>query len=580
MNLMPLTDIMPGSQPASTMDTPLNEKAVSEKFKSVFSRLMPVDSKETPVDQTPVNKVFQDFMDNAGNADNFDPGAVMIMLNALLQHVGDMPTGTVIDVDSMVAFVDSKQIFSKFMKCLKGGMGHQNARKLIEQLRGVPGSGRDVKKDISTLKQGASLKSGVSIPSIAVDPAADNTVGCSDGSAGTKIDSRGPVESHIASSFSASSVPDGVHGPVMTPDKISSTVPKGVVSIQARNKSESFAQPVSTGHSDSYDEPAPENFSPLHTSDNVTLQADTKRTETLSESPVVSHVKSASSSFRSQIELSPDDPLQARSVAREAQVLSVKSTDSSRKNQKGKSAAATGHTRENDDANAGKIFSTHVTEGAATGHERSSSPHMSMDKFTVVMDYSPGIEGKTGQDKGGFTLPSGESTPSPQVAVQAVTGDPVSVRSGMSMDQSVRTGVFHQLSQGVNNALSLNRNRAVIHLNPPELGSVTIRINVDHNKRVHATFMAEHVQTHQILESGMDNLRNQLAQNGFDMGQVNINLSGDGGMHDTGTPYREHAGNGRQQFQASGPDEETGTAVQASVDVNNTDAVKSVHIIM
>jgi flagellar hook-length control protein FliK len=71
----------------------------------------------------------------------------------------------------------------------------------------------------------------------------------------------------------------------------------------------------------------------------------------------------------------------------------------------------------------------------------------------------------------------------------------------------VKLSVSHQLSQGISEAIRFNRNRAVLHLNPPELGRVRVSLSVTGGSHVNATFIAEHPETRQIIEAGMAQLR-------------------------------------------------------------------------
>ena len=86
--------------------------------------------------------------------------------------------------------------------------------------------------------------------------------------------------------------------------------------------------------------------------------------------------------------------------------------------------------------------------------------------------------------------------------------------------------VTAQVRDGISQALKMNKNRAVLHLNPPELGSVKVNITVSHNNHVHASFVADHPETRHILEANMQQLKDSLAQNGFSTAQVNVDVGG------------------------------------------------------
>jgi flagellar hook-length control protein FliK len=155
-----------------------------------------------------------------------------------------------------------------------------------------------------------------------------------------------------------------------------------------------------------------------------------------------------------------------------------------------------------------------------------------------------------------------------------------SIKATSENDPTLRESMFDQIRGGVERTISLNRNRAVIHLNPPELGSVSIRINVGHNNQIHASFIAESIHTHNMIESGMDSLKNSLAQNGFDLGQVNVYLSG-GGMHDTGTSHREQEGRWQHQFHTGDRKQDADSSQEAALTPEYDPLTNSgVHVIM
>ncbi len=102
--------------------------------------------------------------------------------------------------------------------------------------------------------------------------------------------------------------------------------------------------------------------------------------------------------------------------------------------------------------------------------------------------------------------------------------------------------VTAQIRDGISQALKMNKNRAILHLNPPELGSVKVSITVSHNNHVQASFVADHPETRHILEANMQHLKDSLAQNGFSTAQVNVDVGGGfangyGAQHEKLTPF-------------------------------------------
>jgi len=78
----------------------------------------------------------------------------------------------------------------------------------------------------------------------------------------------------------------------------------------------------------------------------------------------------------------------------------------------------------------------------------------------------------------------------------------------------------------------------------------------------------------------MESLRQQLGHNGFDLGQVNVNLSG-GGMHDAGTSRREQSDHGKHRFDEMVRDDEVDAGIAAPVaSAVLPGAAGGVHIIM
>ena len=100
--------------------------------------------------------------------------------------------------------------------------------------------------------------------------------------------------------------------------------------------------------------------------------------------------------------------------------------------------------------------------------------------------------------------------------------------------------VAAQLADGVSQAARLNKNRAVLHLNPPELGSVKVNLTVDHNNHVQASFIADHPETRHIIEANLQHLKDNLSQNGFSLTNVNVDLGGSAFADSGADPQGHH----------------------------------------
>ncbi len=127
-------------------------------------------------------------------------------------------------------------------------------------------------------------------------------------------------------------------------------------------------------------------------------------------------------------------------------------------------------------------------------------------------------------------------------SITAIYRDLDGTQSNTGDNNDISELVTTQVREGINQALKMNKNRAVLHLNPPELGSVKVNITVSHNNQVQASFVADHPETRHILEANMQQLKDSLTQNGFSMAQVNVDVSGgfsqwDGTQQDKLTPF-------------------------------------------
>ncbi len=95
-------------------------------------------------------------------------------------------------------------------------------------------------------------------------------------------------------------------------------------------------------------------------------------------------------------------------------------------------------------------------------------------------------------------------------------------------NNTLRTEVITQLKHTMLGAMNMNRNRAVLQLHPPELGSVRIEITVHQQGEIHASFLAGTHEVKHIIQAGLNDLRDQLSSNGFHLGSCNVDVSGQG----------------------------------------------------
>ncbi len=115
------------------------------------------------------------------------------------------------------------------------------------------------------------------------------------------------------------------------------------------------------------------------------------------------------------------------------------------------------------------------------------------------------------------------------ISQSAVKDNPVIER--VHENTNLRVEVISQLKQTVLGAMNLNRNRAVLHLHPPELGSVRVEITVHQQSEIHANFIATTHEAKHLIQAGMGDLREQFSNNGFHLGSCNVDVSGHGAEH-------------------------------------------------
>ena len=83
---------------------------------------------------------------------------------------------------------------------------------------------------------------------------------------------------------------------------------------------------------------------------------------------------------------------------------------------------------------------------------------------------------------------------------------------------------------------------AHIHLDPPELGSLTVKISVDHDANAHVSFVASSAQAKEALEGQMQRLREMLQQQGVELDSVDVEVSQGNGQAFGSSQSDENAG--------------------------------------
>ncbi len=87
---------------------------------------------------------------------------------------------------------------------------------------------------------------------------------------------------------------------------------------------------------------------------------------------------------------------------------------------------------------------------------------------------------------------------------------------------------LNYLQERVSSMLSINNKEAEIRLDPPEMGSMQIRIRSD-AEQAHINFVVQNQQAKEALEQSMPRLREMLAQQGLELGESTISYGQSGG---------------------------------------------------
>lgn len=92
----------------------------------------------------------------------------------------------------------------------------------------------------------------------------------------------------------------------------------------------------------------------------------------------------------------------------------------------------------------------------------------------------------------------------------------------------VKSDAAKLLQERVSSMLSISNKEAEIRLDPPEMGSMQIRIRSD-AEQAHINFVVQNQQAKEALEQSMPRLREMLAQQGLELGESTISYGQSGG---------------------------------------------------
>lgn len=155
---------------------------------------------------------------------------------------------------------------------------------------------------------------------------------------------------------------------------------------------------------------------------------------------------------------------------------------------------------------------------------------------------------------------------------------PTSVTKQVNLDPTVlqalnivKSDAAKLLQERVSALLSINNKEAEIRLDPPEMGSMQIRIRSD-AEQAHINFVVQNQQAKEALEQSLPRLRELLAQQGIELGESSIHQGnsqaghGDDGQQNSQGQLANQQQNEPQDSVTQQPSATTGQQSSSSID--------------
>ncbi|MDO6636571.1 flagellar hook-length control protein FliK [Pseudoalteromonas carrageenovora] len=127
----------------------------------------------------------------------------------------------------------------------------------------------------------------------------------------------------------------------------------------------------------------------------------------------------------------------------------------------------------------------------------------------------------------------------------------------------VKSDAAKLLQERVSSMLSINNKEAEIRLDPPEMGSMQIRIRSD-AEQAQINFVVQNQQAKEALEQSMPRLREMLAQQGLELGESTISYGQSGGENPEQSDSGSQAGLANNESVNGENDEQANSASQSS----------------
>jgi flagellar hook-length control protein FliK len=151
------------------------------------------------------------------------------------------------------------------------------------------------------------------------------------------------------------------------------------------------------------------------------------------------------------------------------------------------------------------------------------------EQETLLGRMSAQIDGKQNDDAspGGLNSSLHNNASRPAVAAAALNAsmsNPQANNLAMSLPPG-HPGWANEMSQKVAWIARDGGHTAHIRLDPPELGSLTVKVSVDSDSNTQISFIAATPQARDLLEGQMGRLREMLAQQGMDLSRADVDVS-------------------------------------------------------
>lgn len=127
----------------------------------------------------------------------------------------------------------------------------------------------------------------------------------------------------------------------------------------------------------------------------------------------------------------------------------------------------------------------------------------------------------------------------------------------------VKSDAAKLLQERVSSMLSINNKEAEIRLDPPEMGSMQIRIRSD-AEQAQINFVVQNQQAKEALEQSMPRLREMLAQQGLELGESTISYGQSGGENPDQSDGGTQAGLANNESVNGENDEQANSVSQSS----------------